>query len=37
MKCRSTREKKKKLIRPLIDKLNHKHITVDDIVAVVSL
>ncbi len=27
----------KKLIRPLIEKLNHKHITVDDIVATVSL
>lgn len=28
---------KRKLIRPVIDKLNHKHITVDDIVAAVSL
>ena len=27
----------KKLIRPLLDKLNHKHITVDDIVASVSV
>ena len=28
---------KRKLVRPVIDKLNHKHITVDDIVATVSL
>ena len=28
---------KKRVLRPLIDKLNHKHITVDDIVATVSL
>ncbi len=27
----------KKILRPLMDKLNHKHITVDDIVATVSL
>ena len=27
----------KKLVRPLLDKLNHKHITVDDIVATVSI
>ena len=27
----------KKIIRPLVDKLNHKHITVDDIVATVSV
>ncbi len=27
----------KKILRPLIDKLNHKHITVDDIVATVSV
>ena len=27
----------RKILRPLIDKLNHKHITVDDIVATVSL
>ena len=27
----------KKLIRPLIEKLNHKHVTVDDIVATVSI
>ncbi|MBE5765348.1 MAG: DNA-directed RNA polymerase subunit beta [Clostridiales bacterium] len=27
----------KKLIRPLLDKLNHKHVTVDDIVATVSI
>ncbi len=27
----------KKVLRPLMDKLNHKHITVDDIVATVSL
>ncbi len=27
----------RKTLRPLIDKLNHKHITVDDIVAVVSI
>ncbi len=28
---------KRKIVRPMIEKLNHKHITVDDIVAVVSL